>query len=224
MLNFLKRQMLVIYGFRIVIIFGYVMCYPLALVLPYWVSWENQIVENFQVVVLLLGGFFAFTFFLGFAGQGRGYRWFWLMIIPIWFVLFARELSWGAVFLSPVGMDELTGPLFSSSLLWYKPMVYPVIGVLVFMGMAIFIFTKQYRTVVYVWRRGAFPVIEICLAIVGLVLSTAAEEHSGMSLAFLGMASYQLQHIEEFAELLVYLCLFAAQWRVFFGLSEKVLS
>uniref|UniRef100_UPI00190F5564 hypothetical protein n=1 Tax=Microbacterium sp. 18062 TaxID=2681410 RepID=UPI00190F5564 len=39
-------------------------------------------------------------------------------VVPLWCLMAARELSWGAAFLPPMGFGE-DGPTYSSSTLWY---------------------------------------------------------------------------------------------------------
>ena len=45
--------------------------------------------------------------------------------VPVWLLLAARELSWGAALLPPLSIGA-DGPEYSSSVLWYKPAVAPV--------------------------------------------------------------------------------------------------
>lgn len=197
---------------RLLVIVGYVASYPLAFKLPVKWSWENQFIENAQAGVLLVG--FLLALYFAFKAPKRSCSWFWLMIAPIWFILFARELSWGAVFLEPSSMDVLTGPIFSSSRLWYKSVVYPCVGGLALCCLCIFVLSKQYHTLARLWRWRGFPVLEMVLAVFGALLSTAAEGHGGLVLPG-GLGHGQAQIVEELSELFVYIAIFAAQWRVY---------
>ena len=79
-----------------------IVSYPLALVLPSWVSWENGPVENAQVVVLLLGMVQALIF------QKYGsadWKWLWRGAALIWFICAMRECCW-CRFMEPLGMSE----------------------------------------------------------------------------------------------------------------------
>ena len=106
--------------------------YPIALWLPVTAGWENGVLENLQLAQLLAGAGLAWWFArtdhaaLGYAA------------VAVWLVLAARELSWGAtLWAAPLGMGW-SGPIYSSSVLWYKPFVYPAIGaVLVVAGVAL---------------------------------------------------------------------------------------
>ena len=95
-----------------------------------------------------------------------------LAAVAVWLVLAARELSWGAtLWAAPLGMGW-SGPIYSSSVLWYKPFVYPAIGaVLVVAGVALVrsgapsMLYKLARSTPFVW--------------VELMLAAAAASHCG---------------------------------------------
>ncbi len=81
--------------------------FPFSLYLPLWTSWENQILENAQAATLAFGAIVALIF--GLCSTGKK-RLFWLSVIPIWIIMTARELNWGAVFFDPTSISE-EGPL-----------------------------------------------------------------------------------------------------------------
>jgi len=78
------------------------LCYPLARVIPLEWSWENGVIENAQVVVLLAGLVFAAQAWR--RAPQDGVAMLGLCAMPVWFLLAGRELSWGAVFLPPLGL------------------------------------------------------------------------------------------------------------------------
>lgn len=192
------------------IIIGLLSSYPLALYLPVWFSWENGPIENTQAGILLAGLVLALCFAV--RAKDKTQRWFWIMVMPFWLIMFARELGWGAVFLPPLYVDPVSGPIYSSSLqLGYKPVVYPVAGALLLASAAVFLLTRQYQSLVKIWRCGVFPWLELLLVVVGAVLSTIAEGHGGVTL---DLGDGILQLLEELSELWAYAALFAAQLRV----------
>ena len=106
----------------------------------------------------------------------------------------------------------MSGPIYSSSFqLGYKPVVYPVAGALLLASAAVFLLTRQYQSLVKIWRCGAFPWLELLLVVVGAALSTIAEGHGGVTL---NLGDGILQLLEELSELWAYAALFAAQLRV----------
>lgn len=193
------------------IAFGLIASYLLAPLLPHWTGWENGPVENAQAALLFWGGVSA----LHCAAQSEAGRprAFWWMVAPIWFVMVGRELSWGAALLTPLDFSAQTGPTFSSTQqLAYKPAVAPVVGMLAAFSLAVFVRTRQYRTLQSLWQRRALPLAEIGLFAAALLLSTAAEGHMGLSIPW--TEEWALQNLEELAELCAYAALFCAQWRV----------
>ncbi len=138
------------------------------------------------------------------------------MVTPIWFAMAARELSWGAVFMTPLSISPETGPTFSSRhQLAYSSAVAPVLVLLALGCLWIFIRSQQYRTLAALWRQRSFPVAEIVLFAAGMVVSAACEGHLGLNVPL--TAEWARQNLEELAELWAYLALVAAQYRVWRG-------
>ena len=81
---------------------------PLSILLPASISFENGIIENFQVILLLGASFLSIRLMLRTSDRAaRSFQQF----CALMFVLFAaRELSWGRVFY-PIGFDD-DGPEF----------------------------------------------------------------------------------------------------------------
>ncbi|TQS70021.1 hypothetical protein ERN12_15320 [Rhodobacteraceae bacterium] len=179
--------------------------------LPVWISFENGPVENAQVVVLLAGAVVA----LWFSAGNTQLRWFWRATLPFWLAMAARELSWGAVFLEPVSITD-HGPMFSSSLLWHKPFVAPLMGGLLLL--AIVWFVKGHGVAMFktLANKRRLPVYDIALFVIAMLVSTAAEGHMGLGLPDLG----DDQVIEEIAELAAYLFLLSAQIRIKLAIDQ----
>ncbi|KAF1022751.1 MAG: hypothetical protein GAK30_00908 [Paracidovorax wautersii] len=200
----------------VLVVLALVACYLMAPHLPVWTGWENGPVENLQALVLLAGGMLA-LWWRDRAGD-RQASLFWLMVAPIWFVLCARELSWGAAFMTPLDFSPVYGPTFSSSQqLPYKPLIAPVIGLLLLGTAAVFVRSRQDQTLARLWRQGSFPLLEIALFVLAMLVSAEAEGH-GIVGGFPSMGHAQQQSLEEMAELVGYAVLLLAQWRVARGL------
>lgn len=178
--------------------------------LPVQLAWENHLIENAQVLLLFFGGVCALAFAA--ISKNKQFCWFAWMVAPLWFVLCLRELSWGAVFMAPLGTHDITGPWFSSSVqLWYKPAIYPMLALVGLFSITVFLVTKQYKTLGMLGRWRSFPMLEILLAVLGSILTTAAEGHAGLSLP---VTEAQGLILEEWSEFFAYFSVFVAQWRV----------
>ena len=186
---------------------AFCLAYFFSFYLPIWVSYENGPIEIIQSMVLLVGGVQAL--YLAIRSQSK-WRYLWLAVAPIWFICLGRELSWGAVFLAPIGFTA-TGPTYTSQILPYKPLVAPIVGLMLAMSLGIVVRFRLWSIGTVLAKARHLPVIEIFLVVVAALLMTAAENHMGMSLdGYVGHA----QIFEEMVELAAYLLLLAAQQRV----------
>ncbi|MDM7850578.1 hypothetical protein [Pseudochrobactrum kiredjianiae] len=184
-----------------------VVSYPLALILPSWVSWENGPVENAQAAVLFFGMLQALIF------QKYGspdWKWLWRGAALIWFICAMRELSWGATLLDPIGMSE-EGPFFSSRQLWYKPAIMPALITSILLMVVLMLKNGSQTLLNPLQRSGGLPWIEFLLATLCMMISTAAEEHLGLTTGLTGAAA---QNLEELSELAAYIFLLTGQLRI----------
>jgi len=182
--------------------------YPMAPWLPVTMGWENGVLENLQLAQLLAGAGLAWWFArtdhaaLGYAA------------VAVRLVLAARELSWGAtLWAAPLGMGW-SGPIYSSSVLWYKPFVYPAIGaVLVVAGVALVrsgapsMLYKLARSTPFVW-------VELMLAAAAAIAASYFEGQLPRDAADPGLGTVALV-LEEWLECAAYGALLAAQWHLF---------
>lgn len=184
--------------------------------LPVSFGWENGPIENAQVILLIGGAVLALRY--RDAAPTKNQKIFWLIIAPLWFVMAVRELSWGAVFYTPLSFDIELGPQFSSSQqLWYKPAVAPVLASLALALVCAFFYSKQYRTVIKLFKQSNLPITELIIFAVLMISAAAAEGHMGLHL---GMDKGNSQIYEEAVELLAYGALLFAQFRVMKGLAH----
>ncbi|MEO9340683.1 hypothetical protein ABFT80_25045 [Mesorhizobium sp. SB112] len=189
---------------------------PAMAMLPEWMAWENQPIENLQVLVLFSGMIIAGAF------QIRGdeqWKWFWRVVTPVWLILCARELSWGAAFYPPTKMTEV-GPFFASRALWYRPVVYPMVGLIIAAMCYMILRYRTWQKMPEIMRGGAMPWLECGLVVAALLVSISAEGHGGPLSALIPNSLV----LEETAELAAYCWLLVAQFRVReFQLSNNAL-
>jgi hypothetical protein len=182
--------------------------YPVSLHVPPSWGWEDGPIENAQVAVLLAGCVWAALISLRsrhapLAALAR-------CAAPLWLVLTARELSWGAVFMHPLGYSD-EGPVFSSSLLWYKPLVMPAIAlVLAWMAYAAWRHRLD-RLLIEIVIDGRFPWLPALVVTLCMLGSGCAEGHVECGIPFHHL---QAEVFEELTELIAYLGLFVGQANV----------
>lgn len=195
---------------------GLAVGYSVAARLPASVGWENGWLENLQVVVLLGGAAMAIAVARqGTAADGRtcpaltGLA---VAVVPLWCLMAARELSWGAAFLPPMGFGE-DGPTYSSATLWYKPAVAPLALLVIAWCGWMAAKSEALRVVLRLLRSPQFVWAELAVMVLAGVLSTYAEGHLGIP------APKALGHhavvMEEWSEMFAYVALVMAQWQIF---------
>ncbi|MBR1728235.1 MAG: hypothetical protein IJ728_01740 [Selenomonadaceae bacterium] len=85
-----------------------IVAYPLALILPVSISFENGFLENLQVLILIVGSLYNLKLIADSIDKEIGAFHLWSAVFMI-FMAF-RELSWGRVFF-PIDMED-NGPVF----------------------------------------------------------------------------------------------------------------
>jgi hypothetical protein len=175
-------------------------------ILPAWTGFENGPIENAQVLLLLGGGFLAARFAVR---NQLATKWFWIAVVPVWIIMALRELSWGAVFLPALSISE-HGPFFSSTQLWYKPYITPVLAVVFLLIAACAIKAKGLFIVKHLLVTRQFPFADLALVILAMVISAGAEGHMGLNFGEWG----HMQVLEEMSELAAFVFLLSAQARV----------
>lgn len=184
-------------------------CYPLSMVLPRTWGWENGVLEVLQVLVLLAGAGLALRAWM--RSRPLPIATLALCAVPLWIVLAGRELSWGAVFGAPLALTD-HGPVYSSRVLWYKPLVPPLVGLLLGMAVVHACRWRLDRLALRLLREGRIPWLVLVLAVLAEAGSSCAEGHLQCSFAL------RLPHamvFEELVELFAYLAVLVAQASVF---------
>lgn len=185
--------------------------YPLSSVMPATWGWENGLLENLQVLLLLGGLLTAWAFSL--KVRHRDSRRVAIGAVLLWGIAAARELSWGAVFLSPILVKD-TGPTFSARLLPYHAIVDPVVVMLVIASVLLFALGRLLRMIQRQIKDGLFPWLELGIVVTAALVATYAEGHLHMA-GQPNLPEVQCQLIEEFCELVSYMALYLAQARFF---------
>jgi len=181
------------------------LCYPLSRVVPVDWGWENGVVENTQVVVLLAGLFFACRGWL--RGPNAAASMLALCAIPIWMILAGREMSWGAVFLPPLGFGP-DGPIYSSKILPYRPLVPFIGGLLVLASLSVGWRHGVHRHLKRIVSDGRFPWMCVLIVLGAALGSTIGEGHLP---AFARGLVDRSEVLEEMAECVGYLAMVTAQ-------------
>lgn len=130
--------------------------------------------------------------------------------LPFWAIAVARELSWGAVFLTPIEMT-LDGPAFSSRLLWYKPAIYPVAAIFLARAAYLGVRHRVYRVFRGAVMQRRFPFFELMILLLASYVSACAEGHARCPIDVIPGRAVVL---EEFVELVAYAALWLAQARL----------
>ncbi|MEL7634792.1 MULTISPECIES: hypothetical protein [Sporomusa] len=175
-----------------------VLLFPLGLLLPEWCGWENGLIENSQVAILIFGAFLSWRL----AHHNRDDRQIHnlcLWMIVVWLMMVGRELSWGRVFFEPIttGPD---GPTFPSiHAIWYGRYVYPVLTVIII------------STLIGLWRNFNWEHIKQKVYIstidgVLLIIAAIASQLIFERNLILLLKPYS-QVLEELSELIVYWCM-----------------
>ncbi|TCU23135.1 hypothetical protein EV130_108280 [Rhizobium azibense] len=200
-----------VWPYRLLAFAVFASAYPLSFVLPQQMGWENGSFENLQVVAYAFG--FVQAGILASRTSGA-WRALWIALMPVWFILVARELSWAAVFHEPTHFSA-NGPMYQASkLLWYNGAVTPIVAALLLFSLITVIRGRVWRLLPAVQGNNQLPVLECGMTVVSVILMTAAEHHMGMSLdAVVGNG----QIFEEAVELAASLFLLTAQQRVRMG-------
>ena len=136
---------------------------PLAALLPNWVSWENGLLEDSQVLVLLFGMLHCIFFSRHTTAY---YRNMWLTGAGAFLLMAGRELSWGRVFF--VRKVTENGP----QLVPMKDMPYHL-GLEILIGVYVLLLVIALIKVVP-WKKllqVPLPILDIFLAIIAIALA-----------------------------------------------------
>ena len=194
--------------FHWALLLAFLACYPLSRIMPPAWAWENGIVENAQAVALVMGAVLAWLAWRRLRPQAAALIA--ACAVPVWLLLAGRELSWGAVFLPPHGFDA-GGPIYTSRVLWYRPLVPAFAGVILLIVLVAALHHRLDRPLRQLMARRRFPWLPILTIVAVMCASTFAEGHL---YPFKDIVLEQGEAYEELVELVGYLALLAAQARV----------
>lgn len=168
---------------------------PQAFVLPVEYSYENHLLENLEVFVLGIG--FINMLYRTVSLNKNKFNKFYLACGIFYIVMIARELSYGRVFY-PIGIDKNGEQIFMNiHQIWYGPIVYPIIAVLVLI--ALFLMIQTYKYIKKEQIICSIPRYSIRLFIIMMILSQIVFEKNLIKF----LADYG-QLLEECTEILAY--------------------
>jgi len=194
--------------FHWALLLAFLACYPLSRIMPPAWAWENGVVENAQAIALVMGAVLAWLAWRRLRPQAAALIA--ACAVPVWLLLAGRELSWGAVFLPPHGFDA-GGPIYTSRVLWYRPLVPAFAGVILLIVLVAAWRHRLDRPLRQLIARRRFPWLPILTIVAVMCASTFAEGHL---YPFKDVVLEQGEAYEELVELVGYLALLAAQARV----------
>ena len=167
-----------------------ILAWPLSFILPPSAGFENEIIENLQIIVLLFSG--IYNLFLTFESTNEKLKSFNLWCSALSIFLACRELSWGRIFYQ-IGIEK-TGPVFvdMSNYIW-RTEAYAFIITYMLILFAFMIFKLPLLKMLYCTK----PFLIIFLMILAIVFSYIGDHG-------LIVGKVQGQIIEEFGELAFY--------------------
>lgn len=168
---------------------------PQAFVLPVEYSYENHLLENLEVLILCMG--LVNMLYRTVSLNKNKFNKFYLACGIFYIVMIARELSYGRVFY-PIGIDKNGEQIFMNiHQIWYGPIVYPIIAVLVLI--ALFLMIQTYKYIKKEQIICSIPRYSIRLFIIMMILSQIVFEKNLIKF----LADYG-QLLEECTEILAY--------------------
>lgn len=171
---------------------------PQAFILPIEASYENHLLENLEMVILSIG---LITMIRKMCiNRIKEIKGFYLACSIFYFIMIARELSFGRVFY-PIGIDSHGEQVFINiHQLWYGSIVYPLIAILVLI--ALFFMIKTYKFAQSDKWICKVPQYSISMFIIMMILSQIIFEKN----LIIYLANYG-QLLEECTEILAYCAL-----------------
>lgn len=167
-----------------------VMSFPLGLILPVEIGWENHILEVSQVIILLIGAGICCSF-----AQGS-LKNMWYSLAGIYCLVAGRELSWGRVFF-PTGEVTEAGPQFiPMHVVPYHQFIY----LLIFLAMLVILFNLWKYVNLKLISQVKVPMVSLGLCLLAIFVQWLGE-HANLP----GYSKPQGEVVEELAEVACYL-------------------
>jgi hypothetical protein len=171
------------------------------------VGWENGFLENTQVVVLFMGMLLCLSASPSpIRKQAR-------VIAALFLLMIGRELSWGRVFF-PTGVIDEMGPNFvPMSEIPLHQLIHA--GIFVYVVILIYLFVHIFNW--YYFLKIPIPVPPLIFMLVCTIFQRLAEH-----LLIPGLMPPQMQTMEEFLELCIYMQCLGLCW--YYGLTRLSLG
>lgn len=186
-----------------------VLTVPATLYLPISWGWENHPIENFQVVLQVLGLFVSFHLIRRFWDDKNMRNLCWCSI-PFWLLVIGRELSWGRVFF-PLDTFPDHPPAFTAKEdLSYGPFVDPIIGVIVLIMVIVIALNFRWSKIKTFVRIPFYCIIFglVCFAIAYLA-ENIEDYHEQFVNYGIEWLLPRLMLIEEYTETICFWCMVA---------------
>lgn len=165
--------------------------------LPETWGYENEILENLQMITLTIGLFLAVS-----AKRNKNFFYFAALII---FLLIAREVNYGRTLFFPIPGE--VNAYYSWKEIKYGWLVNPLVGLYIAGTALYFIISKAYKEMWNIITKIKFPVWNFILLFIGMVLGEYAEKATENFV------------FEELSELLFYVALVGIIW--LYGFNER---
>ena len=191
MLTFIKKHCYLNFDFSIVLIALSALCVlPFLLTFPEEYGYENGIIENIQMCVLLSGVYFSLTV--------KEFKKLFVFVAFFISILLLREVNCGRTLFFPVEGVENT--FYKWKELKYGYLAHPIFGFYIVLVLFYFVKNKLLADVFQIFKKFRIPVLSILFFFFSFVCGIYAERKMH-NLVF-----------EEFAELLVYVFFVQILW------------
>lgn len=183
---------------------------PFSAALPGWVSYENNLLENAQVIVLLGGALLCIHF--AHYSQGSPTHGMWLPSAVVFLILAFRELSWGRVFMVK-GYSAIGEPIIpGSSEMPFHTAIHVGVGIAAVLCLY---FLIRYAPWKRIFREIRLPLAQLALIVICIALNTLGDHHAMFH-------TMRDQIIEELAELLMYFTLCHMTWYYYLKIEKEL--
>jgi hypothetical protein len=190
---------------------------PCALYLPESWGFENGIIENIQLIILLT----AFIFSI----KAKSNKKLLIFIALIILLMTLREINYGRIFFPIPNKENM---FYSWKDIKYGYLVHPIIAVYIIGSAVYFIVNKLHREFWHVMTKLKLPIINFLLLFIGIITAYCAEKY-GHNLVMIqdlttGLISEKYTQcfvLEEMAELLSYLAILSIVYIYAFKYQDK---
>ena len=191
MKNFLKRLDFKLYKITILPLIVLLLTYPAMKCLPIQFAYENSLLENMQLIIILA----AFIFCI----RAKEDKNFFNSIALVMIILFLREINCGRTVFFPI--EGVENAFYSWKDIKYGYLAEPIYGIFIASSALYFIITKAYQVLFNYAVKAKISVWSWLPLFIGIILGTAGEK----------TGNFILEEMTEMAFYLSLLCLIFLQ-------------